>query len=131
MRILPALPLLALSACGYFGASEMSFYYQEKVIDRREALSRLRFAVRANMATCPENNAAGLYAIEQIIPAELKHSHYYADSVEKCAVACLVLPCGATVNQSVRSGSVNKDDNVTIFLPILRACNLQFAGIDF
>lgn len=109
----------------------MSFYYQEKVVDRREALSVLRLAVRTNMALCPENNAAGLYAVEQIIPAELKYSHYYADSVEGCAVACLALPCGASVNQSIRSGSVNKDDNVTIFLPILRACNLQHAGVDF
>jgi hypothetical protein len=89
-------------------------------MEREEAKEELRAAVRLNLATCPENEGAALYAIEFIIPNELNHLRYFRESIEDCATVMLLVPCDPVVQVE------NEDEDqvqAQLFLPAIRACN--------
>ena len=106
--------------CLWLDPSLLSVWYGEEVMDREEAKEELRSAVRLNVATCPENDGAGAYAIEFIIPNEINHLRYFRKSIEDCATVMLLVPCDPPIEIETED-----DDQVQaqIFLPALRACN--------
>lgn len=108
------------TACIWMEPDVLGLWYGEEVIDREEAKNELRTAVRLNLATCPDNNTAGLAAIEFHIPKEITHLRYYRQSIENCALSMLLVPCGARIQVETED---QEQVETQIFLPVLRFCN--------
>lgn len=107
--------LLCTGSCTWMDSDTASFFKGEKVMTRNQAISYIETAVYANMATCPANEAPGLFAVTKSLPEELDRSFYYVSNLEVCFIAVLAAPCLTT--------TPTENQIANLYRAIVRTCN--------
>lgn len=114
--------LVALFDCGWMSNDTMETFYEGEVIERQEAITRLKGAILANMNRCPQNYYAGLFGAGEVVGEELRDLHYYQDSIVGCEVFLVTTPC-----------TLNPDSNTitlaNLYRTVIRMCHPRKAGL--
>lgn len=106
---------MILAGCTWMDSDTASFFRGEKVLSRAEAISYLQTGILANMGSCPNNEAPGLFAINKSLPEELDRSFYYVSNLELCQVLLIATPC--------TEGVPTEAIITNLYRAIIRTCN--------
>jgi len=71
----------------------MATIYGNGDFTRAKTMRILTTAINKNVYDCPNYLQASIYAKQVMLPDTLSESHYRADSVNRCAIIIMSLPC--------------------------------------
>lgn len=93
----------------------------EERVDRKYTIERMKLGILANIQICPGNQAAGLYAMESVLPHEISRENYIASTVEACSVILSVTPCGQNISDPLIG--------TNLYTAIIRSCGLRHGEV--